>query len=469
MQLLPKTRKRFVVLMSCALFGFFLLFIFQTCITYITLKNVISNLEERTFKLNLVSKETTLVSSILSHNSNKEENIRQLNQINALLSGLVRTNQGKNTVQEMSDAINNVSAGGQPDQLLEASREINEFQNAQLGNELSDLVIQIKQKGLTGLVSNVSLTILLSIFIIWGVHRLSREYLLTKLIMQEIRNGIIVGNRKGRISILNQAFCYLSGGCKGSNMLGRPLAEAGEIGRLLALAINENNFELGQEIFLPDDGNKQTCLLIDTVPWKDDRDKILGGMAVVRDNTAQWLEKQKMNAENNELKEKAEHDSMTGLHNYRAFIHYLQELVSEHKKSFALMMIDVDNFKIVNDTLGHLAGDGLLRELAGLMLNLVREDDMVARYGGDEFVIILNAVSLPKAIETGERLRSIIADYPFLGRECLPGGHLTTSIGIAGYPVNEVSVDGLIKCADAALYQAKRLSKNSVQVYSLIN
>jgi diguanylate cyclase (GGDEF)-like protein len=127
------------------------------------------------------------------------------------------------------------------------------------------------------------------------------------------------------------------------------------------------------------------------------------------------------------------------------------------------LLFDVDHFKRINDTVGHLAGDSVLRQMGALLEDAVRKVDIVARYGGEEFVSILPETSLEGAIIFAERLRERIAAQSFdIGNQRLL--RLTVSIGIATFPSAGVaSTDDLINRADEALYRAKAAGRNQVR------
>ncbi len=156
------------------------------------------------------------------------------------------------------------------------------------------------------------------------------------------------------------------------------------------------------------------------------------------------------------------HDGLTGLYNYREFQRRLTEEAERsgrYGRPFSLLMLDIDHFKIVNDTCGHLAGDEALRQFSALIRREVRPVDQVARYGGEEFVIALPETAGPGALAVAERMRDIIATYAIT---VAPGQvvNLTVSIGVASYPEDAESEERLIGAADQALYAAKQAGRN---------
>lgn len=161
-------------------------------------------------------------------------------------------------------------------------------------------------------------------------------------------------------------------------------------------------------------------------------------------------------------------DGMTELHNYRYFEMRLKEEVIRHKRTDAglsLLILDVDHFKNYNDTLGHQAGDEVLRKLGRALKETVRENDIVARYGGEEFAVILPSVDSEGAMILAERIRTIVEKTPFESENVQPNGCVTVSIGEASLSDNNIDFIGLIRRADLALYEAKKAGRNRVMIY----
>jgi len=172
--------------------------------------------------------------------------------------------------------------------------------------------------------------------------------------------------------------------------------------------------------------------------------------------------------ENSQLYEKtvqrAHSDSLTELWNHGYFQYLLQLELDKAKAAglaMSLIMLDIDDFKIYNDTLGHQAGDKTLKELALLLKNQSRRMDFVCRYGGEEFTIILPQTSKKETFLIAERFRADIENYRFSQEEILPNKKLTVSVGISSYPEDGFSPAQLISSCDKALYRAKSKGKNS--------
>ncbi|MDI4637532.1 MULTISPECIES: GGDEF domain-containing protein [Halomonadaceae] len=160
------------------------------------------------------------------------------------------------------------------------------------------------------------------------------------------------------------------------------------------------------------------------------------------------------------LRELSDTDDLTGLPNRRKLMCHLGREISlsnRHGTPLSLMIIDIDHFKRVNDTWGHLQGDKVLRRLAGLCQGLLREEDCLARLGGEEFAVLLPLTPLSHCQDLAERLRREIAHHDF----GLPNASITISTGIAEHRIGELR-DQLLERADQRLYAAKRRGRNLV-------
>ncbi|WP_176693111.1 GGDEF domain-containing protein [Arenimonas terrae] len=166
-----------------------------------------------------------------------------------------------------------------------------------------------------------------------------------------------------------------------------------------------------------------------------------------------------------EVYQLATHDALTEIYNRRHFVELVDKEIARalrHGRPLVMCIIDVDLFKPVNDQFGHIAGDGVLRQMAGLVRAFVRGEDIAARIGGEEFAVLLPESDLEAAHAFAERLREAVAATPFeLGGE---SRHLTISIGIAGLADNRRERSALMQAADAALYRAKDEGRNRVCV-----
>ena len=178
-----------------------------------------------------------------------------------------------------------------------------------------------------------------------------------------------------------------------------------------------------------------------------------------------WAE-QELTQSNRSLREQAMHDGLTGLYNRR----YLEESLGREEsrarrsgRSLGILMIDIDEFKRFNDTLGHAAGDAVLRAMGQYLLTVARGEDIVCRYGGEEFVLVMSHAPHDTGLHRAESLRSGVAQLgiEYEGRLV---GPITVSVGVGIFPEHGDGWEAVLRAADAAMYQAKQLGRNRVVV-----
>lgn len=215
-------------------------------------------------------------------------------------------------------------------------------------------------------------------------------------------------------------------------------------------------------------------------PVTDDRGKVVRLFGTLQDITLRKRteeilssvndqleqQKQELQSANRALKSLATTDGLTGLHNHRAFQEKLAEefeRTQRYKMPFSVILIDVDNFKLYNDSYGHPEGDVVLKTVAQLLREQVRVTDYVCRYGGEEFVILLPGTEAHGAQEVAERLRTAIEMHPWAKRP------ITASFGIATLQADLTTAQELVDQADKALYTSKAMGRNCTVHYEQIN
>jgi diguanylate cyclase (GGDEF)-like protein len=171
------------------------------------------------------------------------------------------------------------------------------------------------------------------------------------------------------------------------------------------------------------------------------------------------LERRRLSVDLNEYRQKSRRDGLTGLFNRTTFDELLQQNMSISEKTGAnlsLILIDVDNFKEVNDTYGHVAGDRVLSDMGRILQSILRREDAACRYGGEEFAILIQYATQKQVVQAAEKIRSHVERHSF-GE--LP--RITVSVGCCTYQLDE-SATSFINRVDLALYEAKRNGKNRV-------
>lgn len=222
-------------------------------------------------------------------------------------------------------------------------------------------------------------------------------------------------------------------------------------------------FAIAYPFFDPEVAPTLVCGNIECQVYRTGYILLFGGLLLIFPATlARLLHRQKLLFEQNqEHFALAHHDPLTGLPNRRLFTKFLGKilpLARRHRHEFAILYLDLDGFKTINDTLGHDAGDEVLREVAARLLTLVRDSDLVARFGGDEFVVIAQKIEgRPGAEGLADRILDAIHAPMQIHGEWVPVG---ASIGISLFPDDSDSAERLIELADEALYKVKKNGKD---------
>jgi diguanylate cyclase (GGDEF)-like protein/PAS domain S-box-containing protein len=194
-------------------------------------------------------------------------------------------------------------------------------------------------------------------------------------------------------------------------------------------------------------------------PMRNDEGEVMGAVMVFQDVS----QERKLNRQ---LSYQASHDVLTGLYNRHKFEEQVELAlmnVDVEDRHHALCYIDLDQFKIVNDTCGHVAGDELLRQLSEILKCCIREGDILARLGGDEFGLLLENCSLKKATQVAEKLRQSVKDFRFIWDD--KTFEIGASVGVVGINRGYMDLSAILASADMACYAAKDMGRNRVHVY----
>jgi diguanylate cyclase (GGDEF)-like protein/PAS domain S-box-containing protein len=286
--------------------------------------------------------------------------------------------------------------------------------------------------------------------------------------LQSIGDGVITTDCAGCIDYLNPVAESLTG-WRTDEARGKPLAEVfnvvnsttGEaIPSLVTKSSGEGRIEaLGRDSVLIDRAGGEHAVEDSAAPIRSREHDIVGTVVVFRDvSHSRNLARQ--------LSHQASHDPLTGLVNRREFERRLQ-LTLDHSttqaRQHALLFLDLDRFKIVNDTCGHNAGDELLRQVTAMLTPLLRDSDTLARVGGDEFAALLENCTPVSAARIADKLCKTVCEFRFAWRDqVFPIG---VSIGLVNFSNNELTMEDLLAAADSACYRAKDEGRNRVHLF----
>ena len=299
-------------------------------------------------------------------------------------------------------------------------------------------------------------------------HALFEEKERAEVTLQSIMDGVVTVDGAGRISYINPVAERLCG-CTSKEALQEQLSHIisfahEDTGLRLANPVDsvlqENiGVELPPHAVMVRADGSSIPIEASASPMRDHAAQVVGAVLVLQDvSQSRRLTRQ--------LSFQASHDALTGLYNRRMFEEYLQAAllhVEDENRQHALCYIDLDQFKIVNDTCGHMAGDELLRQLAVLLQDCIRGGDVLARLGGDEFGVLLENCPLPRATQVAEKIRQRVKDYRFAWQD--KSFDIGASIGVVGISASNFDIASILSAADVACYAAKDMGRNRVHVY----
>ena len=297
---------------------------------------------------------------------------------------------------------------------------------------------------------------------------LFREKESAQITLQSIGDGVITTDAMGNVEYINPVAEDLTG-WKVDDASGRPIDEifrgfheetCEPLENPLAVSIRRDRAikSVRPTLLIRRDGNE---LYIESTasPIRDGKGVVTGGVLVFHDVS----ESRELNRR---LSYHASHDILTGLVNRREFESRLERALKSAKAretAYALLYLDLDQFKIVNDSCGHSAGDTLLHQLGTLLKGKIRWRDTLARLGGDEFAVLLESCNLDEALKTAEELRVAIGDYKFMWDDRT--FRLGVSIGVVPITADTEDVAGLLNAADTACQAAKEAGRNRIHSF----
>ncbi|RCJ33958.1 hypothetical protein A6769_23225 [Nostoc punctiforme NIES-2108] len=298
-------------------------------------------------------------------------------------------------------------------------------------------------------------------------EKLFQEKELAQVTLQSIGDAVITTDAFSKIQYLNPIAESLIG-CTEASAQGLPLVEVfrivNEITREpvqnpIDLALQSNQIVgLTNNAVLINQNNQEIAIENSAAPIRNREGQIIGAVMVFHDVT----QNRKLS---HQLSWQANHDGLTGLVNRQEFERRVEQALCFAKldcQVHALCYLDLDHFKIVNDTCGHLAGDELLRQITGLLQEKIRKTDTLARLGGDEFGLLLIQCMPEQALRVTNDLLSCVQEFRFIWQEQVFS--IGASIGLIGIDTNSESLTEIFSTADAACYTAKRRGRNRVYV-----
>lgn len=289
------------------------------------------------------------------------------------------------------------------------------------------------------------------------------ERQLAAKVLENISEGVIVTDEKGRILSVNPAFENVTG-YSDEEVFGKnpSMLQSGIHGQEFYKNMWESILETGNwkgEIWNKKKNGEvyPEWLTISSIKDKDGR--VTNFVAVFSDITDRKRTEEK-------LRELAHFDSLTGVANRYSLNTRLESMLktaSKYNQQLAILFLDLDRFKQINDTLGHSYGDLLLQEVAFRLKGLIKNKDIIARFGGDEFVIVLTNIKHPKeAVHLAENIIHILSESILLNNQEV---YVSTSIGISLFPLDGTTGDTLLRNSDKAMYEAKSSGKNHFEFY----
>lgn len=283
--------------------------------------------------------------------------------------------------------------------------------------------------------------------------------ILNQIMLKKTRNGIVITDENGITTEFNEFAEKISNNSRES-VIGRNICDSPLTGEYFRKVLHEGKIFNNEEIKFKDDNGTQIVCLFDAQPIFEE-DKMVGAFGQFRDISNRYNMQERYNY-------LAYHDDLTQLPNRRyiqnAMESVMKDINSGQNRRLALLFIDLDRFKIINDNFGHSYGDELLHKVSERLTSSLGENDTLARMGGDEFIFLLTDFDNPSyVIQKAEEILNLFNDPFLVNKKEL---HTTASIGVAIYPEHSLSMEKFLVYADNAMYQAKAQGKNQFVIHT---
>jgi diguanylate cyclase (GGDEF)-like protein/PAS domain S-box-containing protein len=291
-----------------------------------------------------------------------------------------------------------------------------------------------------------------------------------RTIYQNAAQGMYQCTLQGKLLRVNPAFAKIFGYQEAADLI----SQVGDISNLyrdrnnrqqFVSALQQNMVIINYEVEMQDREGKSVWAMINARLTDDTNGTpIIDGILI--DNTEKRLAEDQLRRSREHFRYLANHDNLTGLFNTRYLYKSLERLITEHneiREPFSLVFFDMDNFKHVVDTYGHLNGSQALKEVAETLKECLVEPSFGVAYGGDEFVLVLPRTGKEAALLLVQKIRRLMKDTVYLTRKNLEV-HMSASFGVATYPDDAVDSEGLLALADEAMFHVKSSGKDAVGI-----